>query len=167
MTYKKLDAIKQFTTQPFQDIGSDWVLISAIKDGVVNTMTASWGAVGVIWNKYVATIYIRPQRYTKEFVDHSDYFTITFFDSHKRELSVLGTKSGRDGDKIKEVGFTTIMIDNQPTFEQGRTVMICRKLYADTIKEECFIDPTINQTIYPNHDQHMMYIAEIESIYVK
>ena len=165
MTYKKV-SIQDYDMQPFKDIGKDWLLISAKKEGVVNTMTASWGGVGVLWNKNVATIYIRPQRYTKEFVDNSDFFTLTFFDKYKPELGVLGKKSGRDGDKIKEVNFTITEVDDQPTFTQGKMVMVCKKIYADTIKPECFIDENIDSLMYPNNDHHTMYIGEVMSIYV-
>ena len=67
-------------SDPFTKIGKDWMLISALKDGVVNTMTASWGGMGILWNKKVVFAFIRPQRYTKEFVDANDTFTLTFFD---------------------------------------------------------------------------------------
>lgn len=165
MTYKKV-SIQDYDMQPFKDIGKDWLLISAQKEGVVNTMTASWGGVGVLWNKNVATIYIRPQRYTKEFVDNSDYFTLTFFGNYKPELGVLGKKSGRDGDKIKEVGFTITYVDEQPTFTQGKMVMVCKKIYEDTIKPECFVDKKIDSLMYPEHDHHTMYIGEVISVYV-
>ena len=111
MSYKKID-VNELSLNPFKTIGKDWLLISAVKDGKINTMTASWGSVGVIWNKNVVTVYIRPQRYTKEFVDSADYFTLTFFDGYKKELGVLGSKSGRDSDKIREVGFNVEMINN-------------------------------------------------------
>jgi len=165
MTFKKV-SIQDFDMQPFKNIGKDWLLISAQKDGVVNTMTASWGGVGVLWNKNVATIYIRPQRYTKEFVDNSDYFTLTFFDKYKPELGILGKKSGRDGDKIKEVGFSVTDVENQPTFTQGKMVMVCKKIYADTIKPECFMDEKIDSLMYPERDHHTMYIGEVISIYI-
>ena len=79
MSYKKID-INEIVLNPFKTIGKDWLLISDLKDGVTNTMTASWGGIGVIWNKNVVTVYIRPQRYTREFVDNSDYFSLTFFE---------------------------------------------------------------------------------------
>ena len=104
MSYKKID-INEIVLNPFKTIGNDWLLISALKDGVTNTMTASWGGIGVIWNKNVVTVYIRPQRYTREFVDNSDYFSLTFFEGYKKELGILGSKSGRDCDKIKETNF--------------------------------------------------------------
>ena len=100
--------IQDLKFNPFDEISNHWVLISAKKDGVVNTMTASWGQLGHLWGKNVMTVYIRPQRYTKEFVDAGDYFTVTLFDGYKKELGVLGSKSGRDGDKIAEVSFDMV-----------------------------------------------------------
>ncbi len=164
MVYKRIDL--QDVASPFELIGKDWMLISAKKAGVVNTMTASWGGLGFLWNKNVATMYIRPQRYTKEFVDNNDYFTLTFFKGHKKELGVLGKKSGRDGDKIAEVNFTVTEVDDQPTFEQGHLVLVCKKLYMDTIKPECFIVDGIDETYYPLKDHHTMYIGEVISAYI-
>lgn len=164
MTYKKIE-LENMKFNPFTLIGKDWLLISAKKEDTVNTMTASWGGVGVIWSKNVATVYIRPQRYTKEFVDHSDYFTLTFFDDHKKELSILGAKSGRDGDKIAEVNFDVEMIEDQPTFSQGNMVIICKKLYRDSIKHDAFIEKELDAKNYPNKDYHDMYIGEIISVY--
>jgi hypothetical protein len=106
--------IQDLKFNPFDEISNHWVLISAKKDGVVNTMTASWGQLGHLWGKNVMTVYIRPQRYTKEFVDAGDYFTVTLFDGYKKELGVLGSKSGRDGDKIAEVSFDIEEVENQP-----------------------------------------------------
>ena len=83
----------------------------------------------MIWNKNVVTVYIRLQRYTREFVDASDYFTLTFFDGYKKELGVLGSKSGRDSDKIREVGFNVEMINEQPLFKQGQWEWFVKKLY--------------------------------------
>ena len=104
MEFKKTD-IKTMEMKPFEKIGSQWMLISAEKDGKVNTMTASWGGVGVLWGKNVVTVYIRPQRYTKEFVDANDTFTLSFFDgNYMKELGYLGKVSGRDEDKIAKSG---------------------------------------------------------------
>lgn len=165
MSYKKIN-ITDLNLNPFKTIGKDWLLISAVKDGKVNTMTASWGGIGVIWNKNVATVYIRPQRYTREFVDDADYFTLTFFDGYKKELGVLGSKSGRDGDKIKEVGFDIEMICDQPLFKQGTMGMICKKLYRGEIEPKGFYDDSLDAQNYPNKDYHFIYIGEIENVYV-
>lgn len=165
MTLQKID-ITKINEDPFTLISKDWLLITAKKnDGSINTMTASWGGVGVIWNKNVATIYIRPQRYTKEFVDESDYFTLTFFDGYKKELGVLGSVSGRKRNKIEEVGFTVMDIEGQPTFEEGKLVLVCKKLYRDSIKPECFIEEGIDEKVYPLKDYHDLYIGEIISVY--
>lgn len=165
MTFKKIETT-DIHDNPFTLIGKDWLLISGKKeDGSINTMTASWGGVGVLWNKQVATIFIRPQRYTKEFIDNSEYFTLTFFDGYKKELGVLGSKSGRDGDKIAEVEFDVEVIEDMPTFSQGKLVMICKKVYRDSIKPECFIDPEIDGKVYPLKDYHDMYVGEIISVY--
>lgn len=165
MSYKKI-AIEDINLNPFTTIGKDWLLISAKNGDRVNTMTASWGGLGVIWNKNVATVYIRPQRYTREFVDQSDYFTITCFKGYKKELGVLGSKSGRDGDKIAEVKFDLEMVDDQPTFKQGTMCLVCKKLYRGKIEPDSFIDSSLEQKNYPAKDYHYLYIGEIEAVYV-
>ena len=157
--------LSELQMNPFDEISQHWLLISAKKEGAVNTMTASWGQVGHLWGKNVATVYIRPQRYTKEFVYAGDYFTITFFDGYKKELGVLGSKSGRDGDKIKEVNFDIEEVENQPTFKQGKMVFICKKIYSDWIKPEHFIDDSLDERWYPQKDYHEMYVGEIVAAY--
>ena len=82
------------------------------------------------------TVYIRPQRYTKEFVDSADYFTLTFFDGYKKELGVLGSKSGRDSDKIREVGFNVEMINEQPLFKQGTMGMVCKNYIGVKLNQQ-------------------------------
>lgn len=164
MAYKKI-TIKEFDLNPFDSIGEGWLLITGYKDGVVNTMTASWGGLGILWSKPVATVFVRPERYTKEFIDQTDYFTITFFNGYKKELGILGTKSGRDGDKIKEVDFHVEMIEDLPSFQEGTHMMICKKLYVDSLKQEKFLDQSIFTKNYTKGGIHDMYIAQIESIY--
>ena len=95
--FEKLE-LSELQMNPFDEIGQHWLLISAKKEGVINTMTASWGQVGHLWGKNVATVYIRPQRYTKEFVDAGDYFTITFFDgySNGRHVPIRAVSGSSD-----------------------------------------------------------------------
>lgn len=153
---------------PFKLIGQDWMLITAEKDGKVNTMTASWGGFGVMWAKNVVYIVIRPQRYTKEFIDNSDTFSLTFLDnSFRKTLSYLGTKSGRDEDKIKNSNLTLLHTDDIPYFGEANMTILCRKLYAQKFKPECFIAQELNEKWYPNVDYHTLYIAEITKILVK
>ena len=166
MTFQKID-IKDLNWNAFQAIGKDWMLITAGDQSAVNTMTASWGGIGVLWGTDVVTAYIRPQRYTKEFVDQQKCFSLSFFDGHKKELGVLGSVSGRDANKIKDVDFHITYLEDVPTFEEAHLVFIVEKLYEDTIKPECFLDRSLDTRWYPDKDYHTMYVAKIKSIYKK
>jgi flavin reductase (DIM6/NTAB) family NADH-FMN oxidoreductase RutF len=163
--FKKI-SVYDLNQNVFEEIGKNWMLISAKNpEGKVNTMTASWGAMGVLWGKETVTVYIRQSRYTKGFVDAQDYFTLSLFDGHKKELGVLGSKSGRDGDKIAEVGFHTVMVDGQPSFEESKCVLVCRKMYQDDIKLEDMPKEEVEKW-YGDGDCHTMYIGEIVGCYV-
>ncbi|MDV4151001.1 flavin reductase family protein [Clostridium sp. AL.422] len=152
----------------FKLIGKDWMLITAAKDNKVNTMTASWGGLGIMWNKNVAYIVVRPQRFNKEFLDASSTFSLTFFDeSYRKDLSYLGTVSGRDEDKLSKTNLTVSYVDSTPTFEEAKLTIICKKLYAQEFKPECFIDNAIEKQCYPQKDYHTLYIAEVEKILIK
>lgn len=151
----------------FSTIGSDWLLITAGTKERCNTMTASWGGLGVLWGRNVATVYIRPQRYTYEFVEQSDCFTISVFDESWRDaLNLCGTKSGRDVDKIKECGFTVVEGEGgAPYFEQARLVLVCRKLYWQDMDPDHFLDPEIDSRFYAQKDYHRIYVGEIVEAY--
>ena len=159
---------EEFNQNPFKFIGKDCLLITAEKDGEVNTMTAGWGGLGVMWKRNVVYVVIRPQRYTKEFVDNSDTFSLTSFGGdNKKMLNYLGTISGRDEDKIKKSGLTIIRDDCIPYFEEATCVIFCRKLFAQDYKPESFIEKEIIDECYPISDFHTLYIAEITKILVK
>lgn len=159
---------QEFVYSPFKLIGEEWMLITAEKDGKANTMTASWGGLGVMWGKNVAYIAIRPQRYTKEFIDNSDTFSLTFFDdSYKKALGYLGAASGRDEDKIAKSNLTIRHTDGVPYFAEAKIAILCNKLYAQEYKPELFIAQEINEKCYPDADHHTLYIAEITKILVK
>ena len=165
MSFQKVD-IKELALNPFVKIGKEWMLVTARDGEKVNTMTASWGGMGVLWSENVAFVFIRPQRYTYEFVEKSDRFTLSFFDGeYKKELSVLGTVSGRDGDKIAQVGFDVCDVDGEPAFEQAKLVLVMKKLYRDVLKEECFLEAAPNEKNYPEKDYHVVYVARIEAAY--
>lgn len=165
MAFEEIN-IKDLDMNPFTAIGKEWMLISAGDQSKINTMTASWGGVGVLWGDDVITAYIRPQRYTKEFVDKQECFSLTFFDGYKKELGVLGSVSGRDTDKINDVHFHPVFLDGVPTFKEGKLVFIVEKIYEDTIKPELFKDKDIDEKWYPQKDYHTMYIAKIKKIYI-
>lgn len=157
-----------FNENSFNMIGKDWLLITAEKDGRVNTMTASWGGLGIMWNKKVAYIFIRPQRYTKEFVDSADRLSISVLpNSYRKELGYLGRVSGRDEDKISNANLTVKQYEDVPYFDEARLTLICKKLYAQALKEECFIDKGIIDQWYPERDYHIMYVVEVEKILEK
>lgn len=158
--------LSSLSINPFQMIGEQWMLVSAGTEEKWNTMTASWGGLGVFWGAPTATAYIRHSRYTKEFVDAGDCFTLTFLkDGHKKALGLLGSKSGRDIDKMKDSGLTPTFVDGQPTFLEAETVFVCRKRYAGNISREDFLDETVDGRWYADHDYHVMYLGEIIACY--
>ena len=161
----KAESINENT---FKLIGSDWMLIAAEKDQKVNAMTASWGGLGVIWEKNVAYVVIRPQRFTKEFVDHADTFSLTFFDEgFKKQLGYMGAVSGRDEDKIAKSGLTVAHSGDTPYFSEAKLVLICRRLFAQGLKPEGFVDQDMIGKFYPDGDFHVLYVAEIEKALVR
>ncbi|MEG0367069.1 MAG: flavin reductase family protein [Coprobacillus sp.] len=165
MAFYKID-IKNLEMNPFTSIGKDWMLITAGNQDRVNTMTASWGGVGVLWGENIVHAYIRPQRYTKQFVDNNDCFSLSFFNGYKKELGVLGSVSGKDSNKIQDVDFHVTYLDDVPTFEEASVVFIVEKIYEDTIKPECFLDSNLDNKWYPEKDYHTHYIARIKEIYI-
>ncbi len=153
---------------PFTMIGKEWLLVTAEADGKANTMTASWGGVGVMWGKNVAFVVIRPQRYTKEFIDQSETFSLSVLDeSYRKTYNYLGTVSGRDEDKITKSGLTLAHDGATPYFEEANTVLVCKKLYAQEYTENSFLAKDLVERWYPGSDYHTMYIVEIEKVLVK
>ena len=154
----------------FSRIGDDWMLITAENsEGAVNPMTASWGGAGILWNKPVAICFIRPQRYTYGIVEDTDHLTLSFFPAglYRDALRYCGTKSGRDGDKFAATGLTVDRTsEGTPYPAEANLVLVCRKLYADDLKEGCFIDPAMLKH-YPTKDFHRFYICEITEVLVK
>jgi flavin reductase (DIM6/NTAB) family NADH-FMN oxidoreductase RutF len=163
-----LSAIKpqQIADNVFRLIGADWMLITAGTRQSFNTMTASWGGMGVLWDKEVCWCVIRPQRYTYEFMERSARFTLSFFDERYRgALNLCGTKSGRDIDKVAAAGLTPTTTDSGAVyFAEARLVMECRKLYYQDIDPRNFVDPNIARN-YPKRDYHRMYLGEIVGCY--
>ena len=158
---RKIDP-KTLDQNVFSLIGDQWMLITAGTPEHCNTMTASWGGLGVIWGAPSATCYIRPQRYTKEFVDREEYFTLTFFgEEYRKALQLCGSKSGRDVDKVKECGFTVQAAEcGAPYFAEAELVLVCRKRFTQPMAEEN-IPQEIREKWYPQKDYHTLYIGEI------
>lgn len=157
----------ELSCNPFQMIGKDWALVTAGDETGCNTMTVSWGNMGIMWNKNIVTVFIRPQRYTKEFLDRFDNFTLSFYEESSREaLKLCGSKSGRDMDKIKAAGLTPVHENGTTYFAEARLVLECRKIYLDKIRPEGFLDPSIQKN-YLENDYHLIYMGEITRVLQK
>lgn len=167
MGFNEISA-EQLRENTFELIGKKWMLVTAGNEEKVNTMTASWGGLGVMWGKNVAFIVIRPTRYTKEFIDREETLSLSFYgDEYKKMLSYLGTVSGRDEDKISKSELTVDYMDGTPYFQEASLVLKTKKLYAQPFDEKCILDSEIDGKWYPLKDYHTMYICEIEKVLIK
>jgi flavin reductase (DIM6/NTAB) family NADH-FMN oxidoreductase RutF len=154
----------ELTENVFRLIDKDWMLVTAGTKDHFNTMTASWGGMGILWNKPIAIIFIRPTRYTYEFTELSDSFTLCFFDKkHRKALNYCGSHSGREVDKIKETGLITQVTEpGNVYFRQARLIIECRKIYFQDLDPDHFLDPATSSN-YPLRDYHRMYFGRIEN----
>lgn len=159
-------AAKDIKENLIECIANEWTLISAGNEGGFNMMTASWGFAGELWGSDAVEVFIRPQRYTLGFVEKEDHFALSFYGDNKAIHKICGSKSGRDTDKVKETGLTPVFADGTVYFEEARLVIICKKQYADNIKEECFIDKDPLKW-YENKDYHLFFIGKIEKVLIK
>lgn len=167
MSFKEIE-IKNLNMNPFTLIGDEWLLITAGTEGKFNTMTASWGGLGVFWGKNSATIYIRPSRYTKQFIDSNDTFTLSFFkEDYKKSLGICGSVSGRDVNKVEKANLTPIFNEENTYFDEAKMVFVCKKMYHTDVKSENFDNPEYDATMYPDKDYHTIYISEILKVLVK
>ena len=134
---------------PFTKIGKEWALVTAGNKEKANTMTVSWGGVGVLWGKNVAFIFVRDSRYTKEFIDANEFFSITFLSGQYRDaLNYCGSHSGRDEDKFAAAGLTLATRHNIPYVDEGNFVLLCEKMSATRITEDSFLLPEIQEKWY-------------------
>lgn len=150
-------------------IGRDWMLITAGTLNKFNTMTASWGCLGYLWNKPVAFVFIRPQRYTFEFTEQCDTLTLSFFsEEYRKMLNICGSKSGRDTDKVQLAEITPIETSNgSVAFSEASLILEGTKIYTDVLKADLFIDKGIIPKMYPNADFHKIYVVELTKAWQK
>lgn len=156
----------------FTLIGKEWMLVTAGDENSFNTMTASWGGIGWLWNKPVAFIFIRPERYTHDFIEKNDRLTLSFYSSdYRKALQICGSKSGRDIDKVKETGLTPVTTESGTmTFVQARMTLDCRKLFKTEMSADNFIDKSVLERWYndrPGGSLHTVYVVEIENVYTE
>ena len=170
MPFNKID-IKDFNENIFTKIANEWFLITAGKPEHCNTMTACWGSFGVLWGRNVATVYVRKGRYTYEFMEDNDLFTLSFFGENncRDALNLCGSRSGREMDKIAAAGLTKEELAGTTTFAEADTVVVCKKLFTKGLPAEEILDPAITKSYAENEDwdYHYMYIGEIVGIYKK
>lgn len=146
---------------PFELFDRHWALLTAGTPAHFNTMTISWGMTGTLWNLPCVTVYVRDSRYTLEFMEDSDIFTVTFFDEkYKKDLGILGTVSGRHQDKIAMTGLTPVPLEQGVGFEQAKMTLVCRKLYEQRMDEEA-IPREIRDRHYADHDMHHMFVGQV------
>ena len=156
----------EFDENIFKLIGKDWLLITAEKNDRVNMMTASWGQAGIMWNKPVVNIFVRSSRFTKEFLDSGDFFSLCVLPENLRNLhKICGYKSGRDTDKVLETGLCVEHDGLFPYFKESRLVIECKKLFCQELSESSFCDKSIFEKNYPTKDLHTQYIGEITKIF--
>ena len=119
-----------FQVDAFHIFDKQWALVTAGTLNHYNTMTISWGGLGTLWSRPVATVYVKPIRYTYQFLEKNEYFTVSFFpEAYKKDLGILGSKSGRDGDKISLTSLTPQPVEHGVTFSQASATLICKKIY--------------------------------------
>ena len=163
---KQVD-VETLSPNVFQAIGRQWMLVSAGSRSACNTMTASWGGLGILWNKPAATAYIRPQRYTKEFLDREEYFTLSFLpEQYRKALAYCGSHSGRNEDKWEGSGLTPAFTQQGvPYVKEAELVLVVRKQFCQQMDPACILDEQVLAKDYPNRDYHYIYIGEIVAAY--
>ncbi|MFN8207784.1 MAG: flavin reductase family protein [Bacteroidales bacterium] len=160
---------KSLQDNVFRLLDDDWMLVTAGEPDYFNTMTASWGGFGIFWNRPVGIAMVRPQRYTRKFIDSYPSYSISFFDEKFRKaLEICGSKSGRVFNKVEESGLTPALTEEgNMYFIEARLVLECRKLYQDDFHEHLFSLPEIPKNFYPSKDFHRFYIGEITHAWEK
>lgn len=151
-------------------IGKQWMLITAGTDDNFNTMTASWGGIGWLWNKPVAFIFVRPERYTHKFIEQNENITLSFFtEDHRKTLQICGTVSGKDEDKVKKCGLTPVQIAPHTIgFNEARLTLVGRKIFKSSMNKDNFADKDILNKWYnsnPGGSLHDIYVLEILDAY--
>ena len=166
MAFKQINP-NEYTGKPFEELGKNWGLLSAGDENAFNSMTVSWGTIGELWGKHVVFVFVRPQRYTYEFCEKNDTFSLSVMPAgFNKELGVFGSKSGRDCDKYAATGLTPAFDGGTAYCEQAKSVFILKKVAAFDFDPNTFIDPSIVPDCYPAHDFHRVYVGEITKLLV-
>jgi flavin reductase (DIM6/NTAB) family NADH-FMN oxidoreductase RutF len=161
--------VENFISRPFHlwDIQSLLLTSGNFLEHRFNAMTIGWGSIGYIWRRPFIQVVVRPTRYTFDFMEKYDTFTVcAFLQKYHAALGLLGTKSGRDGDKISESGLSPVAstLIAAPGYSEASLVLECKKIYWDDFHPANFLDPAVDQH-YPAKDYHRIYFGEILAIF--
>ncbi len=165
MIYKTIEP-KEIKDNLIKCFSDEWALITAGNKDDYNMMTASWGFAGEMWGSDSVCVVVRPQRYTMEFIEKNDYFTVSFYGDRKDIHKICGTKSGRDVNKTKETGLSPIVNEKYVYFKEARLVLVVKKQFVQKMKEEAFLDKAVISNYYPEKDYHNMIIGKIEKVLI-
>lgn len=167
--FKKINVREDFAENGFQWF-HDAELLAAGDREKSNAMTIGWGGIGTLWGRTALTVYVAEKRYTKEFMDRSEYFTVMAFDvAHSNVLTYMGRQSGRDGDKAKALGLHTAYTENgTPYYTEAEMVIECRIMYAAPFDPQYFKSDA-PKNMYRNFPAgvHTMYIGEVVNAWRK
>lgn len=142
-----------------------WALVASGQLNDFNVMTVSWGSLGTLWSRDIVTVYIKPCRYTHQFMEKNVYFTVSFYDEeYRRDLALLGRLSGRDGDKVAKTKLQPIACGDSVTFSQARVTILCRKIYQHDFQREGIPEEVIER-YYQTEEPHTMYIGEVVGVF--
>lgn len=156
--------LESFNFKPFYTLDKEWALLSVGNKEKFNMMTVSWGGFGTIWGRPVVSVYVRKSRYTYEFMEENDYFTLSFYDEkYKKDLGILGSKSGRGINKKDLVSLNEEEVGNSISFKEANLTLVCKKIYYDDLKQEN-MKPEIQEQFYKKDEIHRMYIGEVIDI---
>ena len=154
----------QLNTDIFAQFHKQWALLSAGTRDDFNAMTISWGGMGTLWGKSVVTVYVKPCRYTWQFMEKSDHFTVSFYPpAYRDDLNVMGSRSGRDGDKVALTRLMPKYLPQGVTFEQAELTLVCRKIYRQDLVREA-MPRDVADTFYRTEEPHTMYIGAVEEL---
>ena len=165
MAFKEIN-VSELSFNPFDKIGKQWMLITAGDESGYNTMTASWGFMGVMWGRNVIEAVIRQSRHTLEFVEKNELFTVSFYPEDKKDaLKFCGAHSGRDCDKAKETGLTPYFAEGTAAFEQAELIFVCKKVYTQDMELSALAEE--HHRWYADGDMHRAVMGEIVKVLVK
>ncbi len=156
--------MEQFKVESFNLFNLQWALLTAGTSESYNAMTISWGGLGTLWGKPAATVYVKPVRYTHDFMENSDYFTLSFYSiEYRKALNIMGSKSGRDSNKEQEAGLTPVILEHGVTYQEADVTLVCRKMYhQDMVREN--MPENVVEKMYTPEEPHTMYIGEVIDI---